>query len=77
MKKLDKDAILTIRTVLECNLNLAEASRKLYVHRNTLMYRLNKIYKQTGLDIRNFHDAVIMETILLLKEYFELTPLLQ
>ncbi|MCR4430922.1 MAG: helix-turn-helix domain-containing protein [Tepidanaerobacteraceae bacterium] len=66
LKKLDGDALTTIRAVLDCNLNMAEAARKLYIHRNTLMYRLDKIHEQTGLDIRNFHDAVKMEIYLLL-----------
>ncbi|HHW01440.1 MAG TPA: PucR family transcriptional regulator [Thermoanaerobacterales bacterium] len=66
LKKLDEDALTTIRAVLDCNLNIAEAARKLYIHRNTLMYRLDKIHEQTGLDIRNFQDAVKMEIYLLL-----------
>jgi len=66
LNKLDKDAFPTIQAVLDCNLNMAEAARKLYIHRNTLMYRLDKIHEQTGLDLRNFHDAVKMEIYLLL-----------
>ncbi|MDN5313165.1 MAG: hypothetical protein PWQ68_2138 [Thermoanaerobacteraceae bacterium] len=66
LKKLDEDALTTIRAVLDCNLNIAEAARKLYIHRNTLMYRLDKIHEQTGLDIRDFQDAVKMEIYLLL-----------
>jgi hypothetical protein len=58
---LDKDTRKTIRVVLDCNLNMSEAARKLYIHRNTLMYRLDKIANSTGLDLRNFKDAVKME----------------
>ncbi|MCG0276477.1 MAG: helix-turn-helix domain-containing protein [Thermosediminibacteraceae bacterium] len=68
IRGLDKEALKTIRTVLDCNLNLAEAARKLYIHRNTLMYRLDKISSQTGLDIRKFKDAVKMEIFLTLNE---------
>ncbi|ADL08538.1 PucR family transcriptional regulator [Thermosediminibacter oceani] len=66
---LDEEAIKTIRTVIDCNLNLAMAARKLYIHRNTLMYRLDKISSQTGLDIRKFKDAVKMEIFLALNEF--------
>ncbi|TYP49784.1 PucR family transcriptional regulator [Thermosediminibacter litoriperuensis] len=68
IQDLDEEALKTIRTVLDCNLNLAAAARKLYIHRNTLMYRLDKISSQTGLDIRKFKDAVKMEIFLALNE---------
>jgi len=71
LKKLDEDMLRTIRSVLDCNLNMAEAARRLYIHRNTLMYRLDRIQAQTGLDLRNFRDAVKMEIYLLLKDIFK------
>lgn len=64
---LDEEDITTIQTFLDVNLNLSEASRKLYLHRNTLLYRLDKINKKTGLDIRNFDDALVVRIYLLLK----------
>ncbi len=65
--KLDDEDTATIQTFLDVNLNMAEASRNLYLHRNTLLYRLDKINKKTGLDIRNFDDALVMRIYLLLK----------
>ncbi len=58
----------TIRTFLESDLSLTETSKKLFIHRNTLIYRLDKIRDDTGLDIRNFHDALILRILLLLNE---------
>ncbi|WP_422446413.1 PucR family transcriptional regulator [Thermoanaerobacterium sp. DL9XJH110] len=66
LKKLDTETFDTIRVVLECNLNMSEAARRLYIHRNTLMYRLEKIASITGLDLRNFKDAIILEIYFLL-----------
>lgn len=67
MKKLMTDEILeTITKFFENNLNLSEAARKLYIHRNTLIYRLEKIQKATGLDLRNFDDAVLLKIIIML-----------
>ncbi|NKF07203.1 helix-turn-helix domain-containing protein [Clostridium gasigenes] len=59
-KNLNKELILTLEAVLKCNLSLAKASKSLYIHRNTLMYRIEKINKETGLDIRNFRDATYL-----------------
>lgn len=69
-KNLDHETINTIKTVLDCNLNLAEASRRLYIHRNTLMYRLDKIKKLTNLDLRNFKDAMKVQMCLILNELY-------
>lgn len=67
MKKLMTDEILeTMTKFFENNLNLSEAARKLYIHRNTLIYRLEKIQKVTGLDLRNFDDAVLLKIIIML-----------
>lgn len=60
-EKMDNDIIQSIDTFFEMNLNLSEAAKKLYVHRNTLIYRLDKIQKYTSYDIRKFNDAVIFK----------------
>ena len=60
-EKLDNDIIQSIDVFFEFNLNLSEAAKKLYVHRNTLIYRLDKIQKYTSYDIRKFNDAVIFK----------------
>jgi carbohydrate diacid regulator len=54
----DKEMLLTVEAFLQSSLNVSETSRKLYMHRNTLLYRLDKIEKATGLNIRQFSDAV-------------------
>lgn len=54
----DPDMTLTAEKFLENNLNVSETARRLYMHRNTLTYRLDKIHRATGLDIRNFGDAI-------------------
>lgn len=59
--KFDNDMIKTIDVFFELNLNLSEAAKNLYVHRNTLIYRLDKIEKYTKYDIRKFKDAVIFK----------------
>ena len=62
----DKEMIQTAEVFLENNLNVSETSRKLFLHRNTLTYRLDKIERQTGLDIRRFSDAVTFRLITVL-----------
>ena len=66
---LDQETISTIQKFFENNLNVSETSRQLYVHRNTLVYRLDKIQKITGLDLRNFDDAIIFKVSMLVKKY--------
>ena len=56
-KELDMETVNTIRTFLESDLSIAETARKVYLHRNTLVYRLDKFQKDTGLDVRKFQDA--------------------
>ena len=68
--KIDAEMLKTIDTFFKCGLNLSESAKELYIHRNTLIYRLDKIQKETGFDIRNFNDAVIFKIILFVwKEY--------
>jgi hypothetical protein len=59
----DKELVDTADELFECNLNISEASRKLYVHRNTLLYRIEKIKNLTGLDIKKFDEALIFKVI--------------
>ena len=70
-ESLDTETILTIQKFFENNLNVSETSRQLYVHRNTLVYRLDKIQKITGLDLRNFDDAIIFKVSMLVKKYLD------
>ena len=55
----------------ENNLNVSETSRKLFVHRNTLVYRLEKIKKLTGLDLREFDHAIVFKVALMVKKYLD------
>lgn len=66
---LDHETLFTIQRFFENNLNVSETSRKLFVHRNTLVYRLEKIKKITGLDLREFEDAIIFKVALMVKKY--------
>lgn len=67
--EIDGEALNTIQKFFENNLNVSETSRQLYVHRNTLVYRLEKIEKVTGLDIRTFEDAMTFKLALMVIEY--------
>ncbi|MBQ4089561.1 MAG: helix-turn-helix domain-containing protein [Clostridia bacterium] len=60
------EMIHTIEVFFENNLNLSEAARKLYIHRNTLVYRLEKVQRLTGFDLREFDDAVTFKLMMLL-----------
>ncbi len=66
---LDQETLFTIYKFFENNLNVSETSRKLFVHRNTLVYRLEKIKKLTGLDLREFDHAIIFKVALMVKKY--------
>lgn len=68
---LNDDTIYTINKFFENNLNVSETSRKLYVHRNTLVYRLEKIMKLTGLDLRKFDHAIVFKVAMLVHQYLE------
>ena len=63
ISKLDNEMIRTMEVFFKCGLNLSEAAKELYIHRNTLIYRLDKIQKYTNYDIRNFNDAVLLKII--------------
>lgn len=66
---LDKETLFTINKFFENNLNVSETARKLYVHRNTLVYRLEKINKLTGLDLRRFDHAIVFRVALMVRQY--------
>ena len=66
---LEQETLLTINKFFENNLNVSETARKLFVHRNTLVYRLEKIKKLTGLDLREFDDAITFKVALMVKKY--------
>ncbi|WP_130807713.1 PucR family transcriptional regulator [Senegalia massiliensis] len=69
INELNKDDIKTAEVFLNLSLNISEAARKLYIHRNTLIYRLDKIKKHTGLDLRNFEHALKFKLILIFKSF--------
>ncbi len=68
---LDQETLFTINRFFENSLNVSETSRKLFVHRNTLVYRLEKIKKITGLDLREFDHAIIFKVALMVKKYLD------
>lgn len=67
--ELDEETLNTIDMFLENSLNVSETARQLYVHRNTLLYRLEKLQKITGLDIRVFDDALTLKIALMVVNY--------
>ena len=71
---LDQETLFTINKFFENNLNVSETSRKLFVHRNTLVYRLEKIRKLTGLDLREFEHAITFKVALMVKRYLSAKP---
>lgn len=74
IESLDQETLFTIQKFFENNLNVSETSRKLFVHRNTLVYRLEKIRKLTGLDLREFDHAIIFKVALMVKKYLTANP---
>lgn len=73
-ESLDRETLMTIQCFFENNLNVSETSRKLFVHRNTLVYRLEKIKKITGLDLREFEHAITFKVALMVKKYLSSKP---
>ena len=65
----DEEMLFTVRKFLENDLNISETAKKLYINRNTLIYRLNKIQKDTGLDLRKFDDAMTFKTALMVRNH--------
>lgn len=68
---LDEETLNTINKFFENNLNVSETSRQLFVHRNTLVYRIEKLQKMTGLDIRTFDDALTFKIALMVVNYMK------
>jgi carbohydrate diacid regulator len=68
---LDQETLFTIQRFFENNLNVSETSRGLFVHRNTLVYRLEKIKKLTGLDLREFDEAIVFKVALMVRRYLD------
>ena len=73
LDSIDSETLAIIRTFFENNLNLSETSRQLYVHRNTLVYRFEKIQKKFGLDLRTFEDALTFKLAMLVTSYVTYT----
>lgn len=69
--ELDDETLTTINKFFENNLNVSETSRQLYVHRNTLVYRIEKLEASTGLDIRTFEDALTFKIALMVVSYMK------
>lgn len=68
-RDLDDETLSTIRTLFENNLNMSETARQLYVHRNTLVYRFEKLQKKYGLDVRTFEDALTFKIAMMVVDY--------
>ena len=69
----DEELIHTLNAFFRNSLNLSATARELYIHRNTLVYRLDKIFKMTGLDAKNFDDAVLLKTIMALTKLYNIS----
>lgn len=67
----DQETLTTINKFFENNLNVSETSRQLFIHRNTLVYRLDKLQKSTGLDLRVFEDAITFKIALMVVKYMK------
>lgn len=67
----DEETLNTINKFFENSLNVSETSRQLYIHRNTLVYRLDKLQKNTGLDLRTFEDAITFKIALMVAKYMK------
>ena len=67
----DEETLVTIDKFFENSLNVSETSRQLYIHRNTLVYRLDKLQKSTGLDLRVFEDAITFKIALMVVKYMK------
>ncbi|HHW68478.1 MAG: carbohydrate diacid regulator [Epulopiscium sp.] len=69
IEEFDEEILTTVQKFFENNLNVSETSRQLYIHRNTLVYRLDKLQKMTGLDLRNFEDAITFKITMMVSKY--------
>ena len=71
LETIDSETMMTIQKFFENNLNVSETSRQLFIHRNTLVYRLDKIQKITGMDLRKFDDAIYFKVAMMVKRYLD------
>lgn len=67
----DEEIVSTVNKFFENNLNVSETSRQLFVHRNTLVYRIEKLEKSTGLDVRTFDDALTFKIAMMVYNYMK------
>jgi carbohydrate diacid regulator len=67
--ELDDEILMTVQKFFDNNLNVSETSRQLYIHRNTLVYRIEKLHQSTGLDVRKFDDALTFKIALMVVNY--------
>lgn len=70
-EEIDDEILATVNKFFENNLNVSETSRQLYIHRNTLIYRIEKLQKATGLDVRVFDDALTLKIALMVVNYMK------
>lgn len=70
-EQMDEELLTTIQKFFENSLNISETARQLYIHRNTLVYRIEKLQKETGLDVRNFDDALTFKIALMVVSYLD------
>ena len=71
MDQFDEETLSTVNQFFQNNLNISETARQLYVHRNTLVYRLEKIQKLTGLDVRVFDDALTFKIAMMVSNHLK------
>ena len=71
LEQFDEETLTTVNAFFENDLNISETARKLYIHRNTLGYRLEKIVKTTGLDIRKFDDALTFKIAMMVSQHMK------
>lgn len=71
LEQLDEETLTTVNTFFENSLNISETARKLYIHRNTLVYRLEKLQKTTGLDVKVFDDALTFKIALMVAKHMK------
>ena len=71
IEQFDKETLATVNAFFENDLNISETARKMYLHRNTLGYRLDKIQKTTGLDVKKFDDALTFKIALMVSDHMK------
>ncbi|MBQ7040405.1 MAG: helix-turn-helix domain-containing protein [Clostridia bacterium] len=73
LSEIDEETLDSIQKFLDCDMNIASAAKALYIHRNTMVYRLDRLQKQTGLDVRRFEDAMLFKMAMLIHKYLRAT----